>query len=165
MARRVYGACRNIAAFTSAIGATLPVHRQRHLAAQNDVRGFRGVRVIWIRRVRRILHIGVPEAFLLESARELLLVHPIILSNVQRFRSIPAPENGYALPAALGDTAERARPSSGEKTVRNHKIRRWASEAEVHQRTHPQAERREIRADDHRAHLARLPSPCNPKAR
>jgi len=27
------------------------------------------------------------------------------------------PENGYALPATLGDVAERALPSSGEKLV------------------------------------------------
>src|SRR6266446_7360906 len=165
-ARRVHGTCRDIRAFTSAIGVALPVHRQRHLAAQDDVRSLRSVRVIWIRGVRRILpHVRVPEAFLLETLRELPLVHSIILANSRRFRPIPASENGYALPAELGDPAERVRPSSGEKTVMNYKIRRWAPEAEAHRRAPPQAELREIRADDSADRQARPPAPCNPRAR
>jgi hypothetical protein len=74
------------------------------------------MRVIGIRRVRRILpHIGLMESILLKISCELRFVHDLILSNPYNF----APENGYALPAALGDTAERARPSSGEKAVIN----------------------------------------------
>src|SRR6266446_6673989 len=87
-ARRVHGTCRDIAAFTSAIRVALPVHRQRHLAAQNDVRGFRRVRVILIRRVRPILRdVGVPEAFLLEGAGESLLIHPTYLSGHSAIRT------------------------------------------------------------------------------
>ena len=101
--RRVHGACGNIAPFSRAIRVALAAHRQRHLSAQDDVRGFRSVRVIWIRCLRPILpHVRVPEAFLLETSRELPLVHSIILANRRRFRRIPAPENGYALPAELG---------------------------------------------------------------
>jgi hypothetical protein len=70
--------------------------------------------------VRRVLpHISVTESFLLKSSREFPFVHNIILSNI---RQLP-PENGYALPAALGDTAERARPSSGEKAVTNYNLK------------------------------------------
>jgi hypothetical protein len=162
----VHRACRHIAPFTHAIRVALAAHRQRHLSAQDDVRGLRSVRVIGVRCVRPILpHIRVPEAFLLESSRELPFIHSIILANRQRFRRISAPENGYALPAELGDPAERALPSSGEKTVMNYKIRRWALAAEAYQLAHPRAERREIHADDRLGRPARLPSPCNPRAR
>jgi hypothetical protein len=114
----VYGTGGNVAAFTRAIRVALPGHRQRHLATQNDVGGLLCVRVIRVRRVRRVLpYVRVPEAFLLELSRELLLVHSIILANMQPLRLDSGAENGYALPAALGDTTERARPSSGEKIV------------------------------------------------
>jgi len=110
----VYGARWNVAAFAGAIRAAVAVHRQRHFATENDVRGFRGVRVIRIRRVRRVLpHVGLTESLSLKSSRKFPFVHDMILSNI---RQLP-PENGYALPAALGDAAERARPSSGEKAV------------------------------------------------
>jgi hypothetical protein len=58
-------------------------------------------------------HVGLTESLSLKSSRKFPFVHDMILSNI---RQLP-PENGYALPAALGDTAERARPSSGEKAV------------------------------------------------
>jgi hypothetical protein len=112
----MYGACWNVAAFTRAIRVALAVHRQRHLSVQNDVRGFRGMRVIGIGRVRRVLpRIGLTESLSLKTSRKFPFVHNMILSNI---RQLP-PENGNALPAALGDTAERARPSSGEKLVNN----------------------------------------------
>src|SRR6266404_7477655 len=111
----------------------LAAHRQRHLSTQDDVRGLRSVRVIGVRCLRPILpHVRVPEAFLLETSRELPLVHSIILANRLRFRRIPAPENGYALPAELGDPVERALPSSGEKTVKTYKIRHSDQEAAAH---------------------------------
>src|SRR5258708_13494067 len=80
--RGVYSARRNIAAFTGAIRVPPAVHRLRHLPTQNDVRGFRGMRVIGIRRVGRILpDVGMAEAFLVERSRPLLFVHRIILAN------------------------------------------------------------------------------------
>jgi len=112
----MYGACWNVAAFTRAIRMALAVHRQRHLSVQNDVRGFRRMRVIRIGRVRRVLpHIGLTESLVLKSSRKFPFVHDLILANIHQL----PPENGNALPAALGDTAERARPSSGEKLVNN----------------------------------------------
>src|SRR5258708_32395382 len=80
--RGVYSARRNIAAFTGAIRVPPAVHRLRHLPTQNDVRGFRGMRVIGIRRVGRILpDVGMAEAFLFERSRQLLFIHRIILAN------------------------------------------------------------------------------------
>jgi len=64
----------------------------------------------------------------------------------------------------LGNTAKRARPSSGEKAVIT-KVKSPVLEV-----AHPRARRhhpvhRESRADDAPVRLARLPSLCNPKAR
>jgi hypothetical protein len=112
--RRVQRAGRHVTSFASATSPALASHRQSHLSAQNDVRRFHRMRVIGIRHIRAILpHIGVAESFLLKRSRKLLFIHDPIPPNVHHF----PPEDGYALPAALGDTAERARPSSGEKTV------------------------------------------------
>ena len=75
----------NIAAFTGAVRVAPAVHRHRHLPAQNDVRGFRRMRVIGIGRVRRILpDVGVAEAFPFKSSLEFLFVHWIILANTRR---------------------------------------------------------------------------------
>jgi hypothetical protein len=115
-ARGVHCTCRNITALTGAISAALAIHRQRHLSVQNDVRGLRKMRVIRIGHVRRVLpHVGMTESLSLKTSRKFPFVHDMILPNI---RQLPL-ENGNALPAALGDTAERARPSSGEKLVYN----------------------------------------------
>jgi len=134
----MHGARRNVAPFTRAIRVALAVHRQRHLSTQNDVRAFRGMRVIRIGRVWPILpNIGMAEALSLQISRKFLLVHNMILPNT---RQLP-PKNGYALPAALGDAAERVLPSSGEKIVykfkplveaAEHQARRLADRRETH---------------------------------
>src|SRR5258708_40377808 len=81
-ARGVYRARGNIAAFTGAIRVPPAVHRLRHLPTQNDVRGFRGMRVIGIRRVGRILpDVGMAAAFLFERSRQLLFAHRLIITN------------------------------------------------------------------------------------
>ena len=154
---RVHGAGLHVAPFARPIRVALAAHRQRHLPAQNDVRGFRGMRVIRIGRVRRILpHISLPESLLLKSAREFPFVHDMILSDI---RQLP-PENGNALPAALGDTAERARPSSGEKAVTNYKFKPLVEAAR--QQAHRPADLREICAE---TSAVRPLAPCNPRAR
>ena len=71
-------------------------------------------------------------------------------------------KNGYALPAALGDTAERARPSSGEKAVETKDQNLAAQEHPLELRA---TERHETRACDFAGRLALLLSRCNPQAR
>ena len=61
--RRMHRAGRHVAPFARAIRVALAVHRQRHLSAQNDMRAFRGMRVIRIGRIRPILpNISMTEA-------------------------------------------------------------------------------------------------------
>ncbi len=117
------------------------------------------MRVVRIRSVRRILpDIRVAESFLLKIARQFVFIHSMIVPNAGPSK------NGYALPAALGDTAKRARPSSGEKAVTIAKLKN-----PVLKGAHLPARRprglRETRADDSEVRPARLPSPCNLQAR
>ena len=113
-ARRVNRAGRHIAPLTHAIGPALAIHRHRHGACKDDVRCFCAMRMIGIPRVGAILpHVRMRETLLLETPRKFRFVHHPILTNPNQCLS----KNGYALPAALGDTAERALPSSGEKLV------------------------------------------------
>ena len=77
--RRVHRSGRHVASLTRAVPLALATHSQGHLAAQNDVRGFRRMRVIGIGRVRRILlHIGLTESLLFEALRQFHFVHNLI---------------------------------------------------------------------------------------
>src|SRR5438045_1404059 len=106
---------RNIAALARRKCSRFTIHRQRHRAVENDVRCFRVVRVLRVKHVRPILpHIRVFKSFALQLFCQLLFVHA---DNVTAFsercsrHTIHDPrssENGDALPAALGDAAERA---------------------------------------------------------
>ena len=59
-----------------AIRVAPAAHRQRHLAAQNDVRGLRGMGVIGIGRVRPILpNIRLTKSFLLEATHKFRFIH------------------------------------------------------------------------------------------
>src|SRR5882762_10584680 len=78
--RRVHRSGRHVASLTRAVPLALATHSQGHLAAQNDVRGFRRMRVVGIRDVRRILpHIGLTESLLVEASRQFHFVHNLIL--------------------------------------------------------------------------------------
>jgi len=56
--------CGYIATVATAIGHARPIHGQRQFAVENDMRSFRGVRVIGIARVRRVLpDVCVSESF------------------------------------------------------------------------------------------------------
>ena len=87
--RRVHRASSHIAPFACTIRLARAVHRERHLPLQDNVRGFRAMRVIGIRRVRPVLpHISMAEALPLEISHQLLLVHRIILPNNSSDRAI-----------------------------------------------------------------------------
>jgi hypothetical protein len=79
--RGVYCPGRHVTTFAGAIRVAGAIHRQSHLPTQNDVRGFRDMRVIGVRCVRPILpHIRLAKSFLLKASREFHFVHNLILT-------------------------------------------------------------------------------------
>src|SRR5712671_3969048 len=82
--RGVHRSGRHVASVTRAVPLALATHSQGHLTAQNDVRGFRRMRVGGIGRVRRTLpHIGLTKSLLLEALRQFHFVHNLILAAVE----------------------------------------------------------------------------------
>jgi hypothetical protein len=85
-ARGVHGVRRHIAAFTHAIRPPLGIHRQRHLSAQNDVRGFPSDACDRDKtRSAHLPDVRMAEAFLLEGSREFLFVNWMIQANAGQF--------------------------------------------------------------------------------
>jgi len=64
------GPSGNIAAVAGAIRLRLAVEDERHFPAQDHMRGFFGVLVIWIERIWTVLpYVGAAKAFVLQACR------------------------------------------------------------------------------------------------
>lgn len=73
---RMRGTRGNIAAIPPAVEFRFTVHCESHLPGQNEVHGFRAMRVVGITCIRRILpDVGVRKAFALKLANEFVLSH------------------------------------------------------------------------------------------
>jgi hypothetical protein len=106
---RVHRACWHIASTFGSVRLRAPIHRQCHFSAQNNVRGFRCVRMLGIIDIRSVL----PDKRVSES-----FIHGAILT-----RNAHAPKPVQDLHKRLrpfrsnGGCREKGVPSSGEKTA------------------------------------------------
>jgi len=110
------GVRRHIAAFAGTIRFRLTLHAQRHFAMQDNVRDFCWVRMVRVACVRPIFPcIHTRKSRAVELGRKLAFLHKRILERVGRdpeLRAIPSKtsrKHDYALSAAMGVAAERAR--------------------------------------------------------
>jgi hypothetical protein len=85
-----------IATFTGSVYFRRTVHRQRHLAAQNDVCGLFHVRVIRVVCVWPVFpNISIAKAFVTQLLHQRLLVHAAILPKSKSLTGLSA---RYSLP-------------------------------------------------------------------
>jgi hypothetical protein len=82
-ARGMHRPSGHVATFTGSVCFRRAVHRQRHLAAQKDVRGLFHVRVIGVVCVWPVFpNVSIAKAFMTQFLRQRLLVHAAILPNL-----------------------------------------------------------------------------------